>query len=82
MKEPFPRCFDSKEQYVLWVAAARSSHPTAGHSYCEDCTPAYQARMISSYRCQFPGTTFHIAADEGIHGRRSFKEIKALRDNA
>jgi hypothetical protein len=82
MKEPYPRCFDSAKQYAVWRQAARSCYPSPGHSYCEDCTPEYQANMIVVYRCEFPGTTFHVKADEGLHGQRSSKEVQRIRNGA
>ena len=37
-KEEIPACFDSREQFKLWVAAARSQHPTHAPEWCEVCT--------------------------------------------
>lgn len=79
MNEPFPRCFDSKEQYVAWVACARASHPKPGHSYCEDCTPKYQKQMIEERRCKFPGTTFHFTKDDGVYGRRAIAALELVK---
>lgn len=73
----YPPCFDSPNQYELWRQAAKSIHPTPGHSYCEDCTSEYQHKMINGKRCRFPGTTF-VYGTEGIHGSRPLQIVKKL----
>jgi hypothetical protein len=73
-----PKCFDTLKQYKGWVAAARMSQPTPTHSYCEDCTPDFQAKMIREMRCQYPGTLFH-KAEGGWVGRRSFVEVSKIK---
>jgi hypothetical protein len=76
-----PKCFDTLKQYKGWVAAARMSKPMLAHSYCEDCTPDFQAKMIREMRCQYPGTLFH-KAEGGWVGRRSFVEVAKIKRKA
>lgn len=73
-----PRCFENARQWKGWVDAARMSHPSPAHSYCEDCTPDFQAQMIREKRCTYPGTLFH-KAEGGWVGRRSEYEVKRIR---
>jgi hypothetical protein len=53
-----PRCFESNEQFKLWMAKARESKAPPEHGYCFDCTQEYQYKMILDGRCEYPGTTF------------------------
>ena len=76
-----PKCFDTAKQFTGWVAAARMSKPIPAHSYCEDCTPDFQAKMIREKRCQYPGTLFH-KAEGGWVGRRSFVEVSKIKRRA
>jgi len=64
-----PKCFSSREQYSLWVNAARLNSPGAS-GYCADCTPEYQREMIEQCRCECPDTTFHIDEDGFVAGVR------------
>jgi len=73
MMKPFPRCFDSRRQYELWVEAARRSHP-GGSSYCADCAVEHQQRMVASQRCAHPRVTFHVDGDGFIEGRRPVED--------
>lgn len=73
MRKPFPRCFDTRRQYELWVEAARRSHP-GGSSYCTDCSAEYQRRMIACQRCAHPSTTFHVDGDGLVEGRRPVED--------
>jgi hypothetical protein len=81
-KDEVPSCFDSREQFKLWVAAARSQHPTPGHEWCEDCTKSYQDKMIWEGRCAYPGTIFIKMSDGAVEGRRPFSIVKKLRQEA
>jgi hypothetical protein len=83
MKEKYdtPRCFNSYPEFKLWVTAARGSHPTPGHGYCEDCTPAYKDQMVSENRCGYPEVTFKVIQGEFV-GRRSREYIRKLRGDA
>ena len=82
-----PKCFDTAKQFTGWVAAARMSKPIPAHSYCEDCTPEYQAKMIVEGRCMYPGTLFHRSSadmkgqkpDGDWVGRRSALEVAKVR---
>lgn len=48
-----PRCFDSPRQYSEWRDAARQCYSTlATIGPCNDCTPAYQQKMIGQGRCE------------------------------
>lgn len=82
MRNQIPACFDGLEQFKLWIAAARSQHPTPGHEWCEDCTKPYQDKMIREGRCAYPGTIFIKVPDGGIEGRRPFSIVKKLRNEA
>jgi len=76
-----PKCFDTAKQFKGWVDAARMSHPAPAHSYCEDCTPDFQAKMIRDKRCQYPGTLFH-KSEGGWVGRRSVVEVAKIKRRA
>lgn len=54
----YPKCFDTKTQFKLWMEKARESKVPPEHSYCFDCTQEYQYQMIRAGRCEYPGTTF------------------------
>lgn len=53
-----PECFESDEQWGLWVAAAKQSRPSPLHTYCEDCSASYRDQMRAANRCQWPMTQF------------------------
>ena len=77
----FPACFETRKQFQGWVTYARMAKPALAHSYCEDCTPDYQAKMILQKRCLYPGTLFHKT--EGVWvGRRSALEVARIRRRA
>ena len=76
-----PHCFEDAKQFAGWVAYARMSQPAPAHSYCEDCTPDFQAQMIRQKRCQYPGTLFH-KVEGGWVGRRSVLEVARIRRRA
>ena len=76
-----PNCFENAKQFAGWVAYARMSQPAPAHSYCEDCTPDFQAKMIREKRCQYPGTLFH-KVEGGWVGRRSALEVARIRRRA
>jgi hypothetical protein len=89
-KRYFPKCFESEKQFQGWVSYARQAKPARAHSWCEDCTPEYQAKMITEKRCMYPGTLFHKSGSdlkgtdsEGDWvGRRSALEVAKIRRNA
>lgn len=51
-----PMCTD-KETYAAWREAARKSFPGEA-GFCTDCTPDYQAEMITAGRCENPWIEF------------------------
>ncbi len=78
MAKAIPRCFTSRRQFELWVAAARVEAP-GGSAYCTDCTPAYQRRMVTQQRCAYPRTRFCRDSEGFIEGRRPVEErMRAL----
>lgn len=71
-----PPCFTCK-QWQDWREAMRGAggnHSKArlmravppANSYCTDCTPEYQSRMVLARRCRFPGTLFITDEDTGM----------------
>ena len=59
-----PSCFDSRDQYLAWWALIRDSVRTNGKKvplihFCQDCTLAYQHKMVEEKRCEYPGTIFN-----------------------
>jgi hypothetical protein len=63
----YPKCFDSQEQFKLWVEACRQV--SAGNSFiCTDCLPEYQAKMIVEKRCSKP-LTYFIRQDGELVGK-------------
>jgi hypothetical protein len=65
----YPACFDSEEQYLSWVHAARAAQFKINH--CNDCTPQYQSRMIQQHRCEHPEVRFETDEDGFIIGTTS-----------
>ena len=86
-KRYLPKCFSDEKQFTGWVTYARQAPPAPAHSWCEDCTPEYQAKMIMEKRCMYPGTLFHRSsadmkgqkADGDWVGRRSALEVAKVR---
>lgn len=64
-----PPCF-TVAQWVLWRTPHNAVHVPRPKSYCEDCTPEYQAEMLAAKRCDHPETTFIRDADGFISGHR------------
>lgn len=64
-----PPCFDVW-QWVLWRAPHKGVKVPRPKTYCEDCTPEYQAEMLTRQRCQHPETFFVRDADGFISGHR------------
>ena len=64
-----PSCF-TPDQWREWHSAARYAMPDKKSTYCQDCTPEYQARMILENRCAHKCVTFKIMPDEGLCGVR------------
>jgi len=52
-----PSCFKNTEHYEEWLAYARLCGRRP-RSFCQDCTPAYQAQMVEIDRCDFPDVEF------------------------
>ncbi|MDP2431816.1 MAG: hypothetical protein Q8O33_07275 [Pseudomonadota bacterium] len=73
MSQSKPRCFTSRRQFDLWVEAAQRIHP-GGSSFCTDCSPEYQQRMVALHRCAYPATSFHFDADGYVEGRRPVED--------
>jgi hypothetical protein len=72
-----PACFDSRQQWEEWYAAAEVCQILANNpkkpnpvAYCTDCTPEHQARMIREKRCGWPGVTFSKIDGPAVFGRR------------
>ncbi len=56
-----PRCFDSDEQYILWLDANKQmsrSMTATSTSHCEDCCPSFALKMREQGRCDHPEITF------------------------
>jgi len=83
----YPKCFEDAKQYQGWMSYARQAPPAPAHSFCEDCSPEYQAKMIVEGRCMYPGTLFHRSSadmkgqkpDGDWVGRRSALEVAKVR---
>lgn len=73
MRRAFPRCFDTRRQYELWVEAAHRSS-LGRNSYCTDCTAEHQRRMGAQRRCGHPATAFHVDDDGFAEGRRPVED--------
>ena len=75
----FPPCFDSPEQFCLWVRIAELAGPAhfvnPTKKYCHDCTPEYQREMVSEGRCRHSSVWF-VHIDGGVEGR-----IRGEREN-
>lgn len=56
-------------QYDEWRERARLSRPNLSAWFCTDCTPQYQAEMISQKRCARPYIRFKLVReDDEIEG--------------
>lgn len=72
MMSSYPRCFDSQEQFKLWVEAARQV--SAGNSFiCTDCLPEYQKQMVIEKRCCKP-LAYFIRVDGELVGKAKWSE--------
>lgn len=64
-----PLCFDSQAQWdeyrVLTIESGKD-----GHTFCTDCTKAYQSKMILHGRCKYPGTRFQYRGGVLVGQRR------------
>ena len=69
----YPFCFESPAQYARWEQVSRRAPPGAS-SYCTDCTPEYQLKMIRQARCAYPRTIFIRTKDGERVGRRPASE--------
>ena len=58
-----PACTDTGT-YESWKGLARKTNMVPRIGFCEDCTPEYQAEMISVRRCENPEIRFFY---EPIH---------------
>ncbi len=52
----FPLCFADKREWERWRYQARAAHYElpGTNAHCEDCTRAYQWRMLLEGRCENP----------------------------
>lgn len=64
-----PACFAQKD-WDNWRAPIGGVQLRRPSSFCEDCTPEYQAQMLAVKRCEHPETIFSRDADGFISGRR------------
>lgn len=81
MRRAIPRCFSSRRQFELWMAAARDSKPGSS-AYCADCTAEYQRQMIRQRRCAYPATTFGLDSEGFVEGRRPVEQRIRLKEVA
>jgi hypothetical protein len=72
---PTPKCC-TKEQYVLWIDAARQYRPAPKVGFCEDCTAQYQAEMIEQNRCENVHVWFTTDEDGFEHGTTRFRGVE------
>lgn len=78
----YPACFDSAQQYREWKELARLSKVSPTNSYCNDCTPEYQSRMIVEGRCGYPTVRFKTlgkGVTRELIGVRLLADRKAIR---
>jgi hypothetical protein len=64
-----PACFEPIE-WVQWRNAATCPNLVRQppQSPCEDCTPEYQAAMLTAKRCEHPEATFERDAQGFVRG--------------
>lgn len=53
IEDYFPACFEDKKQYREWKLLSMKSCSYRYVDYCEDCTLAYQSKMVRERRCDF-----------------------------
>jgi len=59
-----PPCFKTQRDFTLWIELARFHPPPPADSYCSDCNPEHQKKMISEGRCEFPEVEFVVRLEE------------------
>jgi hypothetical protein len=59
-----PPCFKTKKDFALWIELARFHPPPPADSYCSDCNPEHQKKMISEGRCEYPMVEFVVRLEE------------------
>ena len=70
-----PKCFTT-QQWDEWRAMARYVAPSKANSFCEDCLPDYQARMVAEHRCEHPQTVFRVDRHGMVSGVRWPSRVK------
>jgi hypothetical protein len=59
-REDKPACFTTDEQWFEWCMH-EVEKPVPHSSYCYDCTPGHQAKMILRQSCEHPLTAFRAS---------------------
>lgn len=71
-EDKYPPCFDSAQDYLAWVAAARittlEQWNDIGTKYCYDCLPEFRREMQIEGRCTCNAIKF-VNVGGGIEGR-------------
>lgn len=65
-----PTCFDTDEQFVLWLQVDRYMHNHQGtiSLVCEDCNPLFAEKMRTEGRCDHPEVVFIQSTKHGMMG--------------
>lgn len=67
-----PPCFDTAADYEAWLKASQDCSLDSTHkpTYCTDCLPEYQHKMILQGRCTHPTVRFFKNGPRSYYGRR------------
>jgi len=75
----FPKCFNSRKEYFIWLKAARVK-PSPRFGFCTDCTIAYKEKMALEGRCSYASVFFVRSKEGGLEGRLPWSEVKKIRN--
>lgn len=62
-----PKC-SSREDFYNWKAEARKVPPSKTVGFCEDCTPEFKAKHITTFTCENPLIVFEKNQSAYIDG--------------
>lgn len=65
---PVPACSTPEEAAEWAVNAKRATESKLDAGFCSDCTPEYQATMITQGRCENPNVRFVNSRKFGVVG--------------
>jgi hypothetical protein len=65
----YPKCFDTKQQFNVWVEQSESDGlPDPRVSFCDSCSLRYQHAMIEENRCENPDYVIDEESEDIVDG--------------